>query len=69
MLSFPSQNDKKEIFPTGRVYLKARTQVTVNQHIFMSSLTKFLASQFLQLFFQFNCLKILCICVFTFFNK
>ena len=32
MLSFPSQNDKKKFFPTGRVYLKKQTWVTANQH-------------------------------------
>ena len=43
MLSFPSQNDKKNFFPTGRVYSKKRTWATGNQHIFKSGLnTKFL---------------------------
>ena len=38
MLSFPSQNDKKKNFMTGRVYSKRQTQVTANQHIFKSGL-------------------------------
>ena len=38
MLSFPSQNDKKKIFPTGRVYSKIQARVTANQHIFKSGL-------------------------------
>ena len=38
MLSFPSQNDQKNVFPTGQVYSKKQTWVTANQHIFKSGL-------------------------------
>ena len=38
MLSFPSQNDIKKNFLTGRVYSEKQTQVTANQHIFKSGL-------------------------------
>ena len=30
MLSFPSQNDKTNFFPTGRVYSKKKTWVKAN---------------------------------------
>ena len=43
MLSFPSQNDKKNFFfPTGRVYSKKQTRVTATQHIFKSGLISIL---------------------------
>ena len=40
MLYFQSQNDKKKIFPTGRVYSKKQTRVTANQYILKPDLIR-----------------------------
>ena len=40
MLYFQSQNDKKKIFPTGRVYSKKQTRGTANQYILKPDLIR-----------------------------